>query len=468
MPRIGGYNAARKSYAKAKDEMTPISSAPPGLISEANSAVIGERAMSHVTRRLVPFLCLLFVVNYLDRTNVAMAKLTMLGDAHLSDATYGLGAGLFFIGYFLFEVPSNLILQRVGAKRWIARIMITWGVCSAAMMLTRGPRSFYLVRFLLGLAEAGFFPGIVLYLTHWVPGRRRARVLALFLTSTAISGAVGNPLAGLLMRLDGAAGLHGWQWLFFIEGLPPVLLGIAILVMDLLPEHPADAPWLAVEERQWLENELSEDSARDTVHHVVRLTAAAADPTLWLLSVIYFMLVMGLYGFVYWAPTIVKSLTHYSTGYVGLMSAIPYAIAVVIMVFIGIHADRSGQRRWHVAGCSLIGAIGLTALCFCTNHMWAGMAALSLAAIGIFGTLGPFWAVPTRYLRHTAAAAGIAVINSTGALAGFVAPSAIGWAMTNTGNYNGGILLVAASLLLGAGLMLYVPSNIDARHSEVL
>ncbi|MGA2231369.1 MAG: MFS transporter [Tepidisphaeraceae bacterium] len=435
------------------------------ITQESNAA--GERAMRRVRWRLVPFLCLLFIVNYLDRTNVAMAQLTMSTDVKLSAKTYGLGAGLFFIGYFLFEVPSNLLLQRLGARRWIARILITWGVCSAAMMFTRGPRSFGTLRFLLGFAEAGFFPGIVYYLTHWVPQQRRAKVLAMFLTSTALSGVIGNPLAGWLMTFDGAAGLRGWQWLFLLEGLPPVLLGIAILAMGLLPDTPADAHWMPADERDWIENELRRDHADESVGHVAELRAAASDARLWLLSAIYFCLVMGLYGFVYWVPSIVKSLTQSSNARVGVASAAPYLIGAVAMVFIAGSADRMGARRGYVAVCAALGAGGLAALCVSLTYSHSvvfGMAALCVAAIGIFGSLGPFWAIPTRYLRHTAAAGGIAIINSTGALAGFCAPFAIGWAKTATGSFAAGLLVVAASLAAGAILVIYIPPAIDARR----
>ena len=412
--------------------------------------------------RLVPFLCLLFIVNYLDRTNVAMAKLPMVRLGILTDATFGLGSGLFFIGYCLFEVPSNLILHRVGARRWIARIMITWGICSAALMFVQGPLSFYAIRFLLGLAEAGFFPGIVLYLTFWVPAKERSRVLALFLTSTATSGVIGNPLAGALMKLDGLAGLQGWQWLFLLEGIPPVILGILILSSSLLPDGPAAAKWLTTPEKTWVTDQLKLDGEHAHLSVVAELSAAAADPRLWLLSVIYFMLVMGLYGFVFWVPTLVKSFAGGSDAHVGLLSAIPYLIAVIAMVLIGIHADRAGQRRRHVATCAAIGAIGVTTVAF-SHGATLGLASLSLAAIGIFSTLGPFWCIPTRYLRGTAAAGGIAVINSTGALAGFVAPFAVGWAKDTWGHYTAGLLLIAVALAVGAALVLCVPPTADAQ-----
>jgi ACS family tartrate transporter-like MFS transporter len=420
---------------------------------------LGTQTLGRIHRRRLPFLCLLFIVNYLDRTNVAMAKLTMLDDAHLSNAAYGLGAGLFFIGYFAFEVPSNLILHRVGARRWIARIMITWGLCSAAMFLTRGPRSFYALRFLLGVAEAGFFPGIVLYLTHWIPARRRAKTLSLFLTATALSGVVGNPLAGQILKLDGIAHLHGWQWLFLLEAVPPIVLGILILTSRILPERPAEATWLTQEQRAWIDDQLISDRAHPLVDHVGDLRAAV-DWRLALLSAIYFLLIMGLYGFVYWVPSIVKNLTRAKDATVGFVSAVPFVVGAITMVGIGALADRRGQRRWTVSFCALIGAIGIATLAATTGAA-VGIAALCVAAIGIFGSLGPFWAIPTRYLRGTAAAAGIAVINSIGALAGFVAPYAIGYAKDKTGSFAAGLFVVAVSLLLGSVMILCVPNSAD-------
>jgi MFS family permease len=425
----------------------------------------GLSVQRKIIRRLIPFLCLLFIVNYLDRTNVAMAKLQMLADTGLTEASYGLGAGLFFIGYFLFEVPSNLILHRVGARRWIARIMISWGILSAAMMFTRGRYSFYALRFALGLAEAGFFPGIVFYLTAWIPARQRSHILALFLTSTATSGVIGTPLAGWLMKLEGVGGLHGWQWLFLLEGLPAVALGVAILVSGLLPDSPAHAKWLDAEDRRWIDNQLSLDHSHEEVNHVIDLRAAAKDGRLWLLSVIYFTLIMGLYGFVYWVPTIVKSLTHRDDFHVGWIAAIPYLVGAVTMVIIGASADRTGRPRWHVSACAVVGSGGIIGLCAASSAV-AGLSWLCVAAVGIFGTLGPFWTLPTRYLRGRAAAAGIAVVNSVGALAGFVAPSVIGWAKEHTHQFTAGLLVVAASLAVGAILILFVPASIEPRRDE--
>jgi ACS family tartrate transporter-like MFS transporter len=415
--------------------------------------------VSVIVRRLVPFLCLIFLVNYLDRTNVAMAKLAMLSDIGIDAEQYGHAAGFFFfIGYFLFEVPSNLILERVGARIWITRIMVSWGVICSAMMFIRGANSFYLLRFLLGVAEAGFFPGIVLYLTYWVPSSRRAGVLAAFLISTAVSGLLGNPLAGVLMKLDGVAALHGWQWLFLIEGLLPVVLGVVTFLI--LPDRPKDAKWLTRDEADWIETELAKEHMEHHDNHVADLKLAMRDAKLWLLSVIYFMLIMGLYGFIFWVPTIIDSVAKLTKLQVGFISAIPYLIASGSMVLIGRHADHHNERRAHVAVCALIAAGGVTIVSQC-HTLTTVIAALCIAAVGIFGALGPFWALSTRFLKGTAAAGGIAIVNSVGACAGMVAPSAIGWAKATTGRFTYGLLIVSLALVCGAVLVMIVPKRVD-------
>jgi ACS family tartrate transporter-like MFS transporter len=431
---------------------------PLDVATVSGSHVAGEAIVARIIRRLIPFLCVLFVVNYLDRTNVAMAKLQMQQATGISEAMYGLGAGLFFIGYFIFEVPSNLILEQIGARIWITRIMVTWGLICSAMMFVRGPTSFYALRFLLGAAEAGFFPGIVLYLTYWVPSSRRAGVLAAFLTSTAVSGIIGNPLAGVLMKMDGIANLHGWQWLFLIEGLLPVLLGA--VTFAILPDKPRDAKWLSRDDVNWIEAELAREGKEHHGHDVAELTHALAHPRLWLLGLNYFMLIMGLYGFIYWVPTIIHSVTTMTNLMVGIVSAIPFIVAAASMLLIGRHADRVNERRWHVATCAIIAAIGIAIISQC-HTLPTVLLAMCLAAIGIFGSLGPFWALATRFLRGTAAAGGIAIVNSIGALAGFVAPSVIGLAVKLTGVFTLGLLVVSASLLCGAVLVMLVPRTVD-------
>jgi MFS transporter, ACS family, tartrate transporter len=452
----------------------PITSPTP---LDYDSRIDSDRIIATIIRRLMPFLCLLFIVNYLDRTNVAMAKLQMLADTGITNSAYGLASGMFFIGYFIFEVPSNLILQRVGARIWITRIMVTWGLISAALMFVRGPQSFYWLRFLLGAAEAGFFPGIVLYLTYWIPSRRRASVLATFLTATAVSGIVGNPLAGILMKMEGIANLHGWQWLFLLEGIIPILLGV--ITWFILPDRPSQARWLTPPEKEILENELARENpstpARQSPlstqhpalstpsHHVAEMRDALTDARLWLLSVIYFMIIMGLYGFVYWVPSIIKSVTAASDLQIGFLSAIPSIVGAVTMILIARHADRHNERRWHVATTATIAACGVVLVTRCHTTAFTVLT-LCIAAVGIFGSLGPFWALATRFLRAGAAAAGIAIVNSIGALAGFVAPYAIGYLKDTTGGY-AGLLIVAAALACGAILVLLVPRAVDRAES---
>ncbi|HEY7087722.1 MAG TPA: MFS transporter [Tepidisphaeraceae bacterium] len=423
-------------------------------MTEESSLVIAR-----IVRRLIPFLCLLFIVNYVDRTNVAMAKLRMLADTGIDEGVYGLGAGLFFIGYFIFEVPSNLILERVGARIWITRIMISWGLICAAMIFVRGPVSFFSLRFALGVAEAGFFPGIVLYLTYWIPSSHRSGVMAWFLTSTAIAGFVGNPLAGALMKLDGVGGLHGWQWVFLVEGIAPVLIGIVTPM--LLTDRPSRARWLTPTERDWIEQELARDEQAHSHHHIADLRRALGNSRLWLLSILYFTLIMGLYGFIYWVPSIIQSTAPRMTEMtIGLFSAIPYSVAAIGMVLIGRHSDHRGERRWHIAVCALIGAAGICLVTLCHSTPMV-LLALCLAAIGIWGYLGPFWSLTTRCLRGGAAAGGIAIVNSIGALAGFVSPSIIGWAKRATGSFTVGLLVVAGSLVCSAILVIIVPKALD-------
>ena len=306
-----------------------------------------SRALAKATRRLIPFMFVLYVVAYLDRINVGFAALQMRADLGFDDRVYGFGAGIFFVGYFLFEVPSNLVLERVGARLWIARIMVTWGVIASAMMVVRGAQSFYLLRFLLGLAEAGFFPGMILYLTYWFPAAERAHAVARFITATAIAGVVGGPISGALLAMDGLGGLRGWEWLFLAEGLPAVGLGLAVLAY--LPDGPASASWLTPEERRSLAARLAPDQAIEA-HHAATLAGALADRRVWRLAVLYFVLVTGLYGVGLWLPQIVKGLSGLGDVMVGIVSAVPYVAAAAGMVLVGRHSDRTGERRWHVAG----------------------------------------------------------------------------------------------------------------------
>jgi len=407
-----------------------------------------SRALAKAARRLIPFMFVLYVVAYLDRINVGFAALQMRADLGFDDRVYGLGAGIFFLGYFLFEVPSNLVLERVGARLWIARIMVTWGLIASAMMVVRGARSFYLLRFLLGVAEAGFFPGMILYLTYWFPAAERAHAVARFMTATAIAGVVGGPISGALLAMDGLGGLRGWEWLFLAEGLPAVVLGLAVLAY--LPDGPASASWLTPEERRSLAARLDPDQAIEA-HHAATLAGALADRRVWRLAVLYFVLVTGLYGVGLWLPQIVKGLSGLGDVMVGIVSAAPYAAAAAGMVLVGGHSDRTGERRWHVAGPAFAGALGLALVAYLRSPV-AALAALSLAALGTSSTLGPFWSMPASLLRGTGAAAGIALINSIGNLGGFAGPYLIGLVKDATGSFADGLLVLAGGLV-AAGLL---------------
>jgi D-galactonate transporter len=409
-----------------------------------------EKLYARVGRRLLPFLFLCYVVAYLDRVNVGFAKLQMQADLHLSDTVYGLGAGIFFLGYFLFEVPANLMMLRVGARRWIARIMASWGLVSAAMLFADSAASFYLMRFLLGVAEAGFFPGVILYLTYWYPAQRRARIVAIFMSGVAVAGVAGGPLSGWIMsHFDGHGGLAGWQWLFLLEGLPAVLLGV--LTLALLDDGIDDANWLDDEEKALLKHELAGDGAPRApwgLRHVF------GSSRVWILALIYFLLVMGLYGVGFWLPQLIRNTGVQDVLDIGLLTAIPYGIAALTMIAAARHSDRSGERRWHVALAAFAGAAGLLASTQYANNPLLALAALSVATAGILSAFPVFWSIPTAMLGGSAAAAGIAMINSLGNLAGFVSPYLVGAIKDATHSTANGITLLAVSLAAGGALVL--------------
>lgn len=419
------------------------------LPSPASDA-LEQATYRKVMWRLIPFLFLCYVVAYLDRVNVGFAKLQMLTDLKFSDTVYGLGAGIFFIGYFLFEVPSNMILHRTGARVWIARIMVTWGVISSCMMFVTTPTMFYVLRFFLGVAEAGFFPGIILYLTYWFPSARRARVVALFMTAIALSGVVGGPLSGWIMQaFAGVNGWAGWQWLFLLEGIPSVLVGIAVYFY--LDDSIAKAPWLTEAEKRLLIDNISRDEGTRGDHS---LKQVFRNGRVWLMASIYFCFIMGLYGISFWLPQLVKTAGVKDVLDVGLLTMIPYGLAAVAMVLASRSSDRSGERRWHTAGAGFIGGIGLILSGIFGGDLALAMAALSLATMGILTSLPLFWTLPTSMLRGSAAAAGIALINAVGNLAGFVSPFMVGSVKDATGSTTAGLYVLAGSLFLGGILVL--------------
>jgi len=435
--------------------------------------------------RLIPFIVVLYLMNYIDRANVAIAKIAMQADPKLnpdiannvlvfSDAVYAFGASIFFIGYFLFEIPSNLIQEKVGPRRWIARIMISWGIISSCFMFVNSPTSFYVLRFFLGAAEAGFFPGMILYLSYWIPAKQRARAGALFLTSTAISGVIGNPLGGfILYAMSGHPPLSSWQWLFLLEGIPTVILGLVVLWY--LTDYPKDAKWLTDDERQILMNRMAHERHNHPSGHAAEIKHAFTSGRVWLLSFIYMMLMWGFCTIIYWTPSICKTALkgagtidaktppHMVDLYVGLISAIPFTAAAIGMVLISLHSDRTGERRWHVAICALVGAVGLAIAAFAsilftgTTAIVATLAGLSISAVGIWGTLGPFWTLPPHILTGAAAAAGIALVNSLGNLGGgFVGPNVIGF-LKKIQPYGDvyALLIGSAALILGAVVLIF-------------
>ena len=414
---------------------------------------LGARAILRVRRRLIPFLALLYFIAYLDRVNVGFAALQMNSALGLSPLDYGRGAGIFFLGYFLFEVPSNLALARYGARIWIARIAIVWGIVSMAMVLAVGPASFALLRFLLGAAEAGFFPGVVLYFTYWFPARERARAVGQFYTASMAAGIIGSPLSGLLLQLRGVAGLDGWQWLFLAEGLPAVIVGIVALAY--LDDRPRDARWLPPAEKAWLIETLSAEHDRSADAGGATLRSGLWTRQVWLLSGVMFLIVTSGYGFSFFLPQIVKRLSGASDLAVAMWTAVPFLVAAIGIVIVAAHSDRTGERRWHVAGCAALAAAGLAVSATVAAPIGA-FVALACAAIGLYAFIPPFWSLPTAFLRGDGAAAGIGLINSVGNLGGFTGPYLMGWMRSLSGDFRVGLGVLAASALCSALLVLTV------------
>jgi MFS transporter, ACS family, tartrate transporter len=403
-----------------------------------------------ISWRLIPFLILAYFLAYLDRVNLGFAALTMNADLNFSPTVFAWGAGIFFIGYFIFEVPSNIALEKFGASRWIARIMVSWGIISALMAIVSGSTSFYVLRFLLGVAEAGFFPGIILYLTYWYPAEYRARFLAAFAIAVPVSTVIGAPISGMLLGMDGVMGLKGWQWLFIIEGIPSVLLGI--VTWFYLTDKPAKADWLTPDQKMWLADKLESERTVKESAHGMSLGQALTSPKVLMLSIIYFGFVAALYGMQFWLPQIVKAfgLTNTQTGFV---TAIPYAFGSIAMILWARHSDRTRERVWHVGLPLLLIAAALAASGLVSNPT-VTMVTLTVAAIGVFCTFALFWTLPTAWLSGAAAAGAIAMINSIGNLAGFGGPYLIGWVKEATGSTSTGLLVLAAMPLIAGILVL--------------
>ena len=417
-----------------------------------------QRTIRKVGWRLLPLIVVIYFVAYIDRTNVSFAALTMNKELGLSPYVFGWGAGIFFLGYFLFEVPSNVILEKVGARIWIARIMITWGVVSAAMAFATGPKSFLTLRFLLGVAEAGFFPGMILYFTYWFPKAYRARVISALFIAVPGSNAVAAIVSGAILEMDGLLGITGWQWIFIIEAIPAILLAFAVLA--LMTDRPAVATWLAPEERDWLEAQLQSERRQIESAGHMSLGRALMDRRVLALSAIYFTIVTATYGITFFLPQIVKGIG-LSNMMTGLVTAIPYTIGTIGMLLWGASSDRRDERRWHFCVASLLATAGLIGAGLFGSSFLA-LVFMSVATVGLYGSKPAFWPMPSAFLTGTAAAGGIALVNSIGNLGGYVGPFVVGWIKDVTGSFEAGLYFLAACALL-SGIIAYLAAHSTGR-----
>lgn len=430
------------------------------VFSSEVDTTVRKSAYRKIAFRLMPFLMLCYFCAYLDRVNVGFAKLQMMSDLQFSEAVYGLGAGIFFIGYFLCEVPSNIVLHKVGARRWIARIMITWGILSGCFAFVQTEWQFYTLRFLLGVAEAGLAPGLLLYLTYWFPSYRRARMTVLWFIAIPISGMIGGPLSGLIMdRMSGVHGWFGWQWMFVIEAIPTVLVGL--LVLAVLKDSVQEANWLTQDEKNLVKQELAQDNQHKEGHASVK--EFIADKRLWLLAGIYFCVVMGQYAITFWLPTLIRNSGISDNWHIGLLTSLPYMCAIVVMILAGRSGDHFQERRWHLIIPMCAGAIALTFATLFASNLTLSLICLCIAASGVLTASSLFWMLPTNFLGGVSAAAGIAAVNSFANLAGFCSPYIIGWVTTNTGSNAIGMFLITTVLIFGASLVLRVPAKLVNR-----
>ncbi len=428
-----------------------------GFESEPRSEA-EERTYRKVTMRIVPFLFICYLAAYVDRVNVGFAKLQMLSELNFSETVYGFGAGIFFLGYVLFEVPSNVIMHRVGARLWIARIMITWGLISGAMAFVHSPLSFYVLRFLLGVAEAGFIPGILLYLTYWFPARRRGRITALFLTAIPMATIFGGPLSGwILSQVSGARGLSGWQWLFVLETIPSLILGIVTLLY--LDDRVASAKWLDEDERRLIAATIAKEEAEKHKEGLSELSSAFKTGRVWLLGLIYFCIASGIYIISFWLPTLIKQTGVADPLQIGLLTALPYIVAVIAMITVNGHADRVRERRWHTLIPTLATAAGLVLTVWAGSHIVLAMVGLTVATAGASTAQSSFWTFPAAFLGGAAAAAGIALVNSLGNIAGFASTFLVGWMTDLTHSTSSSLYLFAGLLTVGGLLILTIPGR---------
>jgi sugar phosphate permease len=461
-PRQGGCqaNTQRSSsgghYAPPGDIIMAIVETP--LAGKAGAESLLYRK---ITWKLIPFLCLCYLAAYLDRINVGLAKLQMADQLQLSEAAFGLGAGLFFVGYILFEVPSNLILQRVGAKVWIARIMITWGLLSACTMFVTTPNQFYAIRFLLGVAEAGFLPGVLYYLTLWFPTYRRGRIIALFMIGLPLSSVLGGPISGWIMgHFDMRHGLHGWQWLFLLEGIPSVLLGI--LTFWVLPNHFRQAKWLSDEEKQRIAEDLARDDA-EASHSKHSFRDGFFNLKVWMLGGIDFSILLSAYAMGFWMPTFIKTAGVTDITTIGMLTALPSVAALLGMLVIGTSSDRMRERRWHIIVPFIIGAMAMAGSTFFTHSVIATVLLFSVAQAAIIGAVPVFFSLPATFLRGTAAATGFALACSLANIAGLVSNSLMGLALDLTGKSGGALWAFAGCLLLSSLLVVALPAKVVNR-----
>jgi MFS transporter, ACS family, tartrate transporter len=402
--------------------------------------------------RLMPFLFLLYIVAYLDRINVSFAVLQMRGQLGLSDRAYGRAAGMFFAGYFFFQLPSNLVLEKFGVRRWISGLMVTWGVISCLMIFIRGPISFYGMRFLLGAAEAGFFPGMILYMKRWFPANARGRAVAWFMTANPIAGIVGSPVSGALLGISGK-GLSGWQWMFLMEGVPAIFLGATVYWV--LSDSPKEAGWLKGEERAWLLDRLAREREAEPALQKGSFWEVLVSPRIWMLSLVYFGVATTMYGVTLWLPSVIRSLSGLSYFLTGMVSALPFLVTAIVMVLVGMRSDRTGERRWHTAVPAFVGAAALVAAGYGSSTLVV-VACIGLALVCAESMVGPFWAMATSRMVGLSAAAGIAVINSLANLGGYYGPDIIGFFRKLNGGFRGGLLAIGATLALSGAIALIV------------
>jgi MFS transporter, ACS family, tartrate transporter len=431
-------------------------------MTTATDVELGDRTIRKLFLRLLPFLFLLYVVSYLDRINVGFAKLQMQDQLGLSEKIFGTGFGIFFAGYFFFQLPSNLLLERVGVRRWIAGLMITWGIVSCSMIFIRGATSFYVLRFLLGAAEAGFFPGMILYMKRWFPSHARARAVAWFMTANPLAGVIGSPISGMLLVLH-IGNLAGWQWLFVLEALPAIILGL--IVYWVLPERPSKATWLSEAEKNWLLEKLEQESASEPALASNELVAAISSLRIWILSLVYFGLPTCMYGVTLWLPSAIHSLS--GKGYVatGIITSIPFIATTIAMVIAAIHSDRTQERRWHTGIAAFAAVVGLVGAAYSSAPVLV-ISGMTLGMMGAQSMAGPFWAMATVQIGGRAAA-GIAVINSVANLGGYLGPYIIGLFRSSNGQFRGGLLVIATVIAISGGLAVLVGSKSQKIQSAI-